>query len=93
VKDFTNRTNQKYIVETKDSVNIIFNKCFKSEMELGNIDYPISIYNGKRDFYVARVNIFVKQNGHRNFRHLKYPDVYIKNSKSNKRSTLHTTTF
>jgi len=93
VKDLTNRTNQKYIVETKDSVNIIFNKYFKSEMELGDIDYPISIYNGKRDFYVARVNIFVKQNGDKNFRHLKYPNVYIKSSKTNKRSLLPPTTF
>ena len=93
VKDLTNRTYQKYIVETKDSVNIIFEKYFKAEMELGDIDYPISIYNGKRDFYIARVNIFTKQNGDRNFRHLKYPNVYVKSSKANKRSGLPTTTF
>ena len=93
VKDLTNRTYQKYIVETKDSVNIIFEKYFKTEMELGDIDYPISIYNGKRDFYIARVNIFIKQNGDKNFRHLKYPNVYIKNSKSDKRSGLPTSTF
>ena len=93
VKDLTNRTYQKYIVENRDSVNIIFNKYFNSEMELGDIDYPISIYNGKRDFYIARVNIFVKQNGKINFKNLKYPNVYIKSTRSNKRSGLSPTTF
>jgi len=81
VKDLTNRTYQKYIVESKDSVNIIFNKYFKSEIELGDVDYPISIYNGKRDFYIARVNVFVKPNGEKNFKNLKYPKVYIKAAK------------
>jgi len=93
VKDLTNRTYQKYIVETKDSVDIIFDKYFQTEMELGDIDYPISIYNGKRDFYVARVNVFRKQNGNRNFRNLKYPNVYVKGSKTNKRSGLPMFTF
>jgi hypothetical protein len=86
VKDLTNRTYQKYIVESKDSVNIIFNKYFKSEMELGDIDYPISIYNGKRDFYIARVNVFVKPNGEKNFKNLKYPKVYIKPEKVKRRT-------
>lgn len=86
VKDLTNRTYQKYIVESKDSVNIIFNKYFKSEMELGEIDYPIFIYNGKRDFYIARVNVFVKPNGEKNFKNLKYPKVYVKPEKVKKRS-------
>lgn len=88
VMDHTDRTYHKYIVETKDSVNIIFNKYFKSELDLGEIDYPISIYNGKRDFYIARVNIFVKPNGEKNFKHLKYPNVYVKKSKKHKRPSL-----
>jgi len=87
VKDLTNRTYQKYIVESRDSVNIIFNNYFKSEMELGEIDYPISIYNGKRDFYIARVNVFINSNGKKNFHHLKYPNVYV-NSKKSKRSAI-----
>lgn len=81
VKDFTDRTNHKFIVESKDSANIIFKKFLKSELDLGDVDYPISIYNGKRDFYIARVNVFVKPNGERNFKHLKYPNVYVKKSK------------
>lgn len=93
VKDLTNRTNRKYIVETKDSVKVIFNRYFKTEMELGDIDYPISIYNGKRDFYIARVHVFMKPNGEKKFRHLKYPNVYIKSSNPKKRSKLPTTTF
>ena len=32
VEDFTDRTNHKYIVETKDSVNTIFNYFFNSEL-------------------------------------------------------------
>jgi hypothetical protein len=93
VLDLTDRKYHKYILETKDSVNIIFNHYFNSEMELGDIDYPISIYNGKSDFYVARVNIFLKPNGKKNFKHLNYPNVYVKNSKSNKRSKVPTTVF
>jgi hypothetical protein len=93
VIDLTDRTYHKYILETKDSVNIIFNHYFNSEMELGDIDYPISIYNGKRDFYVARVNIYIKPNGKKNFKHLSYPKVYVKSPKSNKRSKVPTTIF
>lgn len=80
VEDHTNRTFHKYLVESKDSVNSIFNAYFKSELELGDIDRPISIYNGKLDFYIARVSIF-EQNGKKNFRHLKYPNIYTKRPK------------
>lgn len=76
VEDFTDHTNHKYIVETKDSVNTIFNSFFNSELELGDVDRPISIYNGKLSFYIARVNVFEKPNGKKNFRHLRYPSVY-----------------
>lgn len=88
VEDFTDRTNHKYIVETKDSVNSIFNSFFNSELELGDVDRPISIYNGKRNFYIARVTVFEQPNGKKNFRHLKYPNVYTKRSAVNKRSKL-----
>jgi len=81
VEDFTDRTNHKYIVESKDSVNSIFNSFFNSELELGNVDRPITIYNGKRNFYIARVNVFEDSNGKKNFKHLKYPNVFIKRSK------------
>jgi hypothetical protein len=93
VKDLTDRTYHEFIVETKDSANTIFNKYFESELELGDIDYPISIYNGKRDFYIARVNVYVKANGKKDFKHLKYPNVYDKNSKANKRSPVKPATF
>jgi len=88
VEDFTNRTNHKYIVETKDSVNTIFNSFFNTELELGDVDRPISIYNGKRNFYIARVNVFEQSNGKKNFRHLKYSSVYIKSTRMKKRSKL-----
>ena len=86
VKDLTDRTYHEYIVETKDSANTIFNKYFETELELGNIDYPISIFNGKRDFYIARVFVYQKSNGKKDFKHLKYPNVYNKYSNSNKRA-------
>jgi len=75
VEDFVDGTNHKYIVESKDSVNHIFKLFFQSELELGKVDRPISIYNGKLSLYVARVNVFEKSNGKKNFRHLKYPDL------------------
>jgi len=81
VEDFTDRTNHRYIVETKDSVNTIFNTFFNSELELGNVDRPITIYNGKHNFYVARVSVYTKTNGKIDFKHLKYPAVYSKRSK------------
>jgi len=81
VEDFTDRTNHKYIVENKDSVNTIFDYFFDSELELGDVDRPITIYNGKRNFYLARVNVFKKPNGEKGFKHLKYPNVYTKRSK------------
>lgn len=80
VEDFTNRTNHKYIVETKDSVNYIFNSFFNSELELGEVDRPISIYNGKHSFYIARVNVIKKPDGKMAFKHLKYPKVFQKRS-------------
>jgi hypothetical protein len=81
VEDFTNRSNHKFIVESKDSVNIIFEQFFQSELELGNVDRPITIFNGKRNFYIARVTVSEKSNGELSFRHLKYPNVYNKRSK------------
>ncbi|WP_318348959.1 hypothetical protein [Aquipluma nitroreducens] len=81
VQDFTDRTNHKYIVESKDSVNSIFDYFFDSELELGNVDRPITIFNGKRNFYIARVNVFKNAKGGKDFRHLKYPNVYKKRSK------------
>ena len=80
VEDFTNRSFHKYIVETKDSVNNIFNYYFDTELELGDVDRPISIDNGKRNFYIARVTVFVKPNGKKDFKHLKYPNIYHKRS-------------
>ena len=81
VEDFTDRTNHKYIVETKDSVNNIFNYFFETELELGAVDRPITIFNGKLNFYIARVTVFEGTNGKKNFRHLKYPNVYNRRSK------------
>lgn len=88
IEDYTTRTNHKYIVETKDSVKTIFNSFFNSELELGDVDRPISIYNGKHNFYIARVNVFEQPNGKKNFRHLKYSSVYVNPSKMKKRSKL-----
>jgi hypothetical protein len=81
VEDFTDRTNHKYIVQSRDSVDVIFNMFFESELELGNVDRPISIYNGKRDFYVARVSVFQKPNGELGFKHLKYSSPYVKSGR------------
>ena len=81
VKDLTDRTYHEYIVETKDSVKMIFNKYFQTELALGEVDYPISIYNGKRDFYIARVYVYQKSNGKKDFKHLNYPNVYSSNKR------------
>jgi hypothetical protein len=81
VEDFTDRTNHKYIVETQDSVNTIFNNFFNSELGLGEVDRPITIFNGKHNFYIARVNVYRKPNGKKDFKPLKYPSVYNKRSK------------
>lgn len=78
IEDHTTRTFEKYLVQDKDSVYAIFNSYFGSELKLGRIDRPISIYNGKHDFYVAKVNLFTKPNGKLGFKNLKYPPVYIK---------------
>lgn len=93
VIDFTNNSSHKFIFENKDSVDFVFNKYFIGELDLGEIDYPISIFNGKRDFYVARVNVYQKSNGKMSFRHLKYPDVYDKSTKKNKRSVINPVYF
>ncbi len=77
VQNHTERTNHKYIVESKDSVNSIFNSLFNAELELGDVDRPISIYNGKLNFYLARVSVFQKADGELSFRHLKYPKLKI----------------
>lgn len=80
VEDYTTRTNHKFVVESKDSVNFIFNNFFQSELQLGHVDRPITIYNGKQNFYVARVVLF-DANGKTKFRSLKYTNVYKKRSK------------
>jgi hypothetical protein len=84
VEDLTDRTMHKYIVQSRDSVDVIFNQYFESELELGEVDMPITIYNGKRDFYVARVNVYQKPNGELGFKHLNYTDPYIKPAKRQK---------
>ena len=84
VEDFTERTNHKFIVQSRDSVDVIFNKFFESELELGQVDRPLTIFNGKHDFYVARVKIFQKPNGELDFRHLKYSNPYVKPAKRQK---------
>ncbi len=81
VEDFTDRSNHEFIVDSKDSVNIIFEQFFSSELALGKVDRPITIFNGKRNFYIARVTISEKPNGELSFRHLKYPNVYEKRAK------------
>lgn len=81
VKDHTDRSYHKFIVESKDSVNTIFEQFFESELDLGNIDRPISIFNGKRDFYIARVTVFESPEGKKRFKNLKYEKVYVKRAK------------
>jgi len=81
IEDFTDRTNHEFIVESKDSVDGIFNQFFKSELELGEINNPISIYNRKHSFYVARVNVYETPAGEKKFKHLKYSSVYVKRTK------------
>ena len=81
VEDFTNRSFNKYIVESRDSVNTIFEKYFFSELELGDIQNPIYISTVNQSFYIARVHVFENENGKKTFKHLKYP-------KANKREKL-----
>ncbi len=73
IEDHENRSFKKYIIESKDSANNIFNRCFDNELELGDVDKPISIFNGDMSFYIARVTVYEKANGKKNFRHFKYP--------------------
>lgn len=81
VEDHTDRTYHKFIVESKDSVNSIFEQFFKSELDLGEVDRPITIYNGKRNFYIARITVFETPEGKTKFKNLKYEKVYVKRSK------------
>ena len=78
VEDYTDRSNHTYLLESKDSVDVIFDQFFKTELELGNINYPITIDNGKQSFFVARVELFESKNGKTHFKHLKYPKIYNK---------------
>jgi hypothetical protein len=78
VQDYTDRTSHQYLIESKDSVNKIFNQFFCSELELRTINYPITIDDGKQGFFVARVNLFESKNGKTKFKHLKYPKIYHK---------------
>jgi hypothetical protein len=82
VNDFTERTKHSYIVESRDSVDVLFKLFFESELELGDVNRPLTIYNGEHDFYVARVNVFHKSNGKLGFNNLKYPK--LKMTKRNK---------
>lgn len=66
---------EKFIVESKDSLNMIFNSYLDMELELGEVKRPISIYNGNVNFYVARVNVFENPNGKTKFKHLQYPRI------------------
>ena len=75
VDNYWNGDRNKFIVESKDSLNKIFNSFFNMELELGEVQRPISIYNGKLDFYVARVNVFENPKGKKKIKHLKYPKV------------------
>ena len=81
VQDYTDRTNHKYLVASKDSADKIFDHFFASELELGTVNYPISIDNGKRSFFIARVTFFESKNGKTKFKHLKYPKIYHKRKK------------
>jgi hypothetical protein len=75
VEDFNSHSYNKYIVESRDSVNTIFEKYFFSELELGDIQNPIFISNVNQSFYIARVNVFENASGKKTFKHLKYPKV------------------
>lgn len=81
VQDHTDRTFHKFIVESKDSVDNIFERFFESELDLGEVDRPITIFNGKRDFYIARVTVFETPDGKKKFKNLKYSSVYVKRAK------------
>lgn len=81
VRDNSDRTYHKYIVQSRDSVDVIFEQFFNSELDLGEIDFPLSIYNGYHDFYIARVNVYTKPNGELGFRNLKYPKIYNKENR------------
>lgn len=78
VIDFTNGTKEKYLLTSMDSVSRVFNKYFGSEMTIEDVAFPLSIYNGEHDFYLARVTIIKKRNGKTKFRHLKYASIYDK---------------
>ena len=75
VEDFKNHSFDKFIVESKDSVNAIFEKYFFTELELGDIQNPIFISNVNHSFYIARVHVFENENGKKTFKHLKYPKI------------------
>jgi hypothetical protein len=77
VDDFTDRTKHSYIVQSRDSVDVIFKLFFESELELGDVNRPITIFNGEHDFYVARVSVFQKTDGKLSFHHLKYPKIKV----------------
>ena len=87
VEDFTDNTAYKYLVESKDSADRIFDRFFASELSLGNVDHPITIYNLKHNFYIERVELFETKNGKTKVKHLKYDDI------RGKRKQLDTTVF
>ncbi len=88
VENLKDRSYNKFIVETKDSALTIFKSYFKTELELGEVQNPISIFNGDLNFYIARVNVFISPDGKKNFTHLNYPGIGKKNLKLKKRLRL-----
>ena len=75
VENYSEGAINKFIVESKDSLNMIFNSYLDMELELGEVQRPLSIYNGNVNFYVARVNVFENPNGKTKFKHLQYPRI------------------
>jgi len=75
VEDYTDQSSSTYLVESKDSADVIFDHFFESELVLGKVNYPISIDNGKQNFFIARIELFESKNGKMKFKHLKYPKI------------------
>lgn len=78
VEDYVNHENHKYLVASKDSVNKIFDHFFASELTLGIVDHPMSIYNLKHSFYIEPVTLFEAKNGKQKFKHLKFQTTFKK---------------
>ena len=81
VEDYVEHANYKYLVESKDSVNKIFDHFFASELALGKVNRPMSIYNLKSSFYIEPVQLFESKNGKTKFRHMKFTTNFTKKRK------------